>query len=109
MNGIALNSDNFLQDNAEVLALWFSAGKGSGDVFPHKESGTNKQSWLSISYICISHLLYDADLLHKKAGTRTGKSGSRSGDGEALVIPKFGITKVIPNKEDIPKFTRKPL
>ena len=26
-----------------------------------------------------------------------------------LIIPKFGITRIIPNKEDIPKFTRKPL
>ena len=54
------------------------------DILPAHPSGTNKLSWLSISYICISHLLYDADLLHKKAGTRTGKSGSRSGDGEVL-------------------------
>ena len=45
----------------------------------------------------------------KKAGTLAGKSGSRSGDGEGLVIPNFGITRIIPNKEDIPKFIQEPL
>lgn len=84
MNGIALNSADLLQDNAEVLALRLSAGKGSGDVLPHKPSGTNKQSWPSISYIRISHLLHNPDLFHKKAGTLAGKSGARSGNGEIL-------------------------
>ena len=38
-------------------------------------------------FIVRSHLLYDADLLHKKAGTGAGKSGTRSGDTQVLVIP----------------------
>ena len=28
---------------------------------------------------------------------------------QLLIMPKFGIIRIIPNKEDIPKFTRKPL
>lgn len=35
-------------------------------------------------FIVCSHLLYDSYLLHEKAGARTGKSGTRSGDGEVL-------------------------
>ena len=37
------------------------------------------------------------------------KSSFLSCLGKGLVIPKFGITKVIPNKEDIPKFIQEPL
>lgn len=38
----------------------------------------------STLYVCISHLLYNADLLHKKAGAFTGESGSCSGHREIL-------------------------
>ena len=84
MNGIALNSDNFLQDNAEVLALWFSAGEGSGDVLPYHKSRSYRASCSPSKFIVCSQLLYYPDLLHEKAGTRTGKPGARSGDGEVL-------------------------
>jgi len=35
-------------------------------------------------FIVRSHLLYDAYLLHKKAGTGAGEPGARSGNGEVL-------------------------
>ncbi len=37
MNGIALNSDDLLQDDAEVLALPLSAGEGSRNIMSCKQ------------------------------------------------------------------------
>lgn len=38
-------------------------------ILPQKESGSNKVSCSPSAFICRSHLLYDPDLFHKKAGT----------------------------------------
>ena len=64
------NLDERLKDRPEVLAL--PAGEGAEDVFPHGKAGSNSDTCPSASLIHISHLLYNADLLHKKAGTRAG-------------------------------------
>ena len=59
------NVDEFLEHRVEVSAL--CAGKGAGDIFPDAESGPNSDTCPSTTLLCISHLLYDPDLLHKKA------------------------------------------
>lgn len=59
MNGIALNSDNFFEDDPEIFALGRSAGKGSGDVMnrnqlcvvPPKSSETEQKSPVSLHII----------------------------------------------------------
>ena len=42
------------------------------DVFPHGKAGSNSDTCPSASLIHIAHLLDDADLLYKEAGTRAG-------------------------------------
>ena len=37
--------------------------------------------------ICIPHFFYNADLLHKQAGTLSGKTGSGPRHAEILIIP----------------------
>ena len=37
------------------------------------------------SYICISHLPHDPDLLHEKAASRTGKTGSVAGSHRQIL------------------------
>ena len=76
------NVDEFLEHRVEVSAL--RAGKGAGDVFPDAESGPNSDTCPSTTLLCISHLLYDPDLLHKKAGAFSGKTGPRPGDRQIL-------------------------
>ena len=43
-----------------------------------------KQTEPANQFVCISHLLCKSDLFHKKAGTRTGQTGSGSGHREIL-------------------------
>ena len=54
------------------------------DVFPYHKSGPNKVSCSASQSVCISHLLYDTGLFHKKAGTDAGQPGSRSGHRQIL-------------------------
>lgn len=72
------NMDEFLEHRVEVSAL--RAGEGAGDVFPYAKSWSNSDTCPSTTLLCISHLLYDSDLLHKKAGALSGKTGPRPGD-----------------------------
>lgn len=76
------NVDEFLEHRVEVSAL--CAGKGAGDIFPDAESWLNSDTCPSTTLLCISHLLYDPDLLHKKAGALSGKPGSCSGHTQIL-------------------------
>ena len=76
------NVDEFLEHRVEGSAL--RAGKGAGDIFPDAESGPNSDTCPSTTFLCISHLLYDPDLLHKKAGALSGKTGPRPGDRQIL-------------------------
>lgn len=76
------NVDEFLEHRVEVSAL--CAGKGAGDILPDAESGPNSDTCPSTTLLCISHLLYDPDLLHKKAGALSGKPGSCSGHTQVL-------------------------
>ena len=64
------NLDERLKDRPEVTAL--PAGEGAEDVFPHGKAGSNSDTCPSASLIHIAHLLDDADLLYKEAGTRAG-------------------------------------
>ncbi len=57
------------------------------DVLPHHKSRSYIESCSASLSICISHLLYDSHLFHKKAGAFSEDSGSRSGHGQILVIP----------------------
>ena len=84
MNGIAFNSDDLLEDDPEVLAFGVSAAEGSRHVLPAEPSGPNKQSWMSSLYVCISHLLCDPDLLHKKAGALAVQTSAGARDTEIL-------------------------
>jgi hypothetical protein len=82
MSGAVLNSDNFFEYRAEVFAL--GAGEGSGDILPNEESRSNKVSWYPSLFICFSHLLCDADLMHKKAGAFARQAETRACYGHIL-------------------------
>ena len=84
MSGIAFNSDDLLEDDAEVLPLGGPAAERAGDVFPAHPSWANSEPCPSSFQICISHLLYDSNLLHKKAGAGARQTGSRSSHTEIL-------------------------
>lgn len=60
------NSDDLLQDGAEILPA--GAAECEWHVFPHEESWPNKLICPASSLICRSHLLYHTNLLHEKAG-----------------------------------------
>ena len=108
MNGIATNFADLLEDDPEVLPLRGARAEGAGHVFPGEKSWTNRHTCPSMLFICRSHLLYNTNLFHKKAGTGPCKAISGSGHTEALVIPKFGITNLIPKKRISRSFSRKP-
>jgi len=72
MNGTAFNSDDLLEDDPEVLVFRRSAAECAWDIFPAHPSGPNSDTCPSSLNICISQLLYDTDLFHKKAGTGAG-------------------------------------
>lgn len=65
-------------------SAWRSTGIGSAEkrkmVIGRKQIIDSYESIKDADLkICISHLLCESDLFHKKAGTRTGQSGSGSG------------------------------
>ena len=64
------NLEERLEDNFEIFSP--GAGEGSGDIFPHPKSWSNKDICPSSLFIHISHLLNDTDLLQKQAGAFTG-------------------------------------
>ena len=84
MNGIAINFADLLEDDPEVLPLRGARAEGAGHVFPREESRSNKTSCSPSLHICRSHLLYDANLFHKKAGTGPRKPGTGSGHTKIL-------------------------
>src|SRR5699024_9589719 len=67
-----------------ILSFWGSAGEGSGYILPHHKSRSYIESCSASLSIRISHLLYDSNLFHKKAGAFSEDSGSRSGHGQVL-------------------------
>ena len=68
------NFNDRLEDLEEIFS--FRAAVCPRHVLPAEKSRANKLSCSASLFICISHLLYDTDLLHKQAGTRPGKSGT---------------------------------
>ncbi len=67
-----LNLEERLEDLPEVRARCFpprfrvsSAGEASRHILPHGESGANMDTCPSMTFVFISHLLDDSDLLHK--------------------------------------------
>ncbi len=72
-----LNSDDLLQDDAEVFTgscAWGIAAESVSNVFPDEESWPNKYICPSSSFIRRSHLLYDTNLLHEQVGPRSRKT-----------------------------------
>ena len=63
------------------------------DILPRHESRSYIESCSASQFVCISHLLCKSDLFHKKAGTRTGQTGSGSGHREILTraAPTYDI------------------
>ena len=57
------------------------------DILPAHVSRSNSVSCSTAPLICIPHFLYNADLLHKQAGTLPGKTGSGPCHAEILIIP----------------------
>ena len=84
MNGIATNFADLLEDDPEVLPLRGARAEGSGHVFPCEEARSNKTSCSPSLHICRSHLLNNANLFHKKAGTGPRKPGTGSSHAEVL-------------------------
>ncbi len=84
MNGIATNFTDLLEDDPEVLPLWGARTECSWHIFPCEEAGSNKTSCSPSVYICRSHLLYNADLFHKQAGTGPRETGTGSRHAEIL-------------------------
>ncbi len=88
MDVMYLNSDDLLQDDAEVLAggsAWGLAAECVPDVFPDEESWPNKFICPSSSFIRRSHLLHDTDLFHEQVGPRPRKTEvGRAGDRDIL-------------------------
>ena len=68
-----------LQDDPEILSFWGSAGEGSWNILPHHKSRSYIESCSASLSIRISHLLYNSNLFHKKAGAFTGEAGTVSG------------------------------
>ena len=77
-----LDTDDFLDDRPEVLTV--CGAEGSGDIFPNEVSRSNKVSWYVSLFIGFSHLLYNADLVHKKTGALSGKAGTLAGHTKIL-------------------------
>ena len=72
MAGWVHHSGRFLKDRPEILSSGLTAGEGPWDIFPEHPSWANKLICPSTSYVRISHLLYDPDLVQKKAGAFSG-------------------------------------
>ena len=54
------------------------------DVLPCHKSWPNIESCSASLYVCISHLLYQSDLFHEQAGTRSGKTCPCAGNRQIL-------------------------
>ena len=83
---MVFNPDDFFQDDAEVLpfgAVGGRTGECAGHVLPHEVPRSYKLTCSSNSFILCSHLLYDTDLVHKKAGAFAGQTGSCSGNTQS--------------------------
>ena len=86
MYGMVLNSDDFFQDDAEVLPFGAAGGRAAEhapNIFPHEVPWSYKLTCSSNSFILRSHLLYNTDLMHKKAGSFAGQAGSCSGNTQS--------------------------
>ena len=84
MNGIATNFTDLLEDDPEVLPLWGARAECSWHIFPCEEAGSNKTSCSPSVYIRRSHLLYNADLFHKQAGTGPCETGTGASYAQVL-------------------------
>lgn len=77
-----LDADDLLDDRPEVLAV--CGAESSGHVLPNEVSRSNKVSWYPSLFICFSHLLCDACLLHEQAGAFSRQAPARPGDRQVL-------------------------
>ena len=76
------DAHRFFEDGCEVGS--FVCAEGSGDIFPHHVSWSNKLTCPSGSSVIFSHLLDNSDLFHKQAGAFSSQTGAFPSDAEVL-------------------------